>query len=435
MESEALSWGGTGSYEERFPMTRTERTYYAVLGGYTVAQWFIAPVYPLFLLSRGLDLFEINAVLATYLITVFVFDVPTGALADRVGRKTSFLLACVVRMAAYVLYAFAESFADCAIAEFIDAIGTTLASGALDAWAVDGVRADGDLRPPDRLFARGQVVIHAVMIVASVACGYVAESGWRAPWFICAALFALTGLFGAVSTHESSRGRATGTAQSLRRTALAGLAEVRAAPVLVLLCVLTLVAAFAAFPLYMTWQSRIEAMAGPGLWRIGWVLALLNVAALGGSALAPRLLRRFERETVLCAAAAWRSVLLAVAAAATSLSPMLAGLLLQNVTSGLSDPLTAAWTNEHVAPRYRATVLSVRSTFFTLGGATGLVSLGLVARHFGIPAAWAVSATLFLLMAPGYLVLGRVARRVAGGEPAPAVVAVVPSKVLPPAAG
>ena len=65
----------------------------------------------------------------------------------------------------------------------------------------------------------------------------------------------------------------------------------------------------------------------------------------------------------------------------------------------------------------------------------GLVSLGLVARHFGIPAAWAVSATLFLLMAPGYLVLGRVARRVAGGEPAPAVVAVVPSKVLPPAAG
>ena len=69
-------------------MTRTERTYYAVLGGYTVAQWFIAPVYPLFLLSRGLDLFEINAVLATYLITVFIFDVPTGALADRVGRKT-----------------------------------------------------------------------------------------------------------------------------------------------------------------------------------------------------------------------------------------------------------------------------------------------------------------------------------------------------------
>ena len=46
-----------------------------------------------------------------------------------------------------------------------------------------------------------------------------------------------------------------------------------------------------------------------------------------------------------------------------------------------------------------------------------------------------MSATLFLLMAPGYLVLGRVARRVAGGEPAPAVVAVVPSKVLPPAAG
>src|SRR5207245_3846132 len=98
-----------------------------------------------------------------------------GAPSDAAAPKPSFPPACVVGWAAYVLYAFAESFPDCAIAEFIDAIGTTLASGALDAWAVDGVRADGDLRPPDRLFARGQVVIHAVMIVASVACGYVAE--------------------------------------------------------------------------------------------------------------------------------------------------------------------------------------------------------------------------------------------------------------------
>ena len=49
-------------------MTRTERTYYVVFGGYTLSQFFIAPVYPLFLLSRGLDLFQMNAVLAMYLI-------------------------------------------------------------------------------------------------------------------------------------------------------------------------------------------------------------------------------------------------------------------------------------------------------------------------------------------------------------------------------
>src|SRR5437773_12508153 len=148
-----------------FAMTRTERTYYVVFGGYTLAQFFIAPVYPLFLLSRGLDLFRMNAILATYLITVFVFEVPTGAIADRFGRKRAFLAACMVRMTAYALYAFERDFADCLVAEFIDAVGTTLASGAREAWAVDGVRAEGDARPTDRLFARGQVVARAFMIV------------------------------------------------------------------------------------------------------------------------------------------------------------------------------------------------------------------------------------------------------------------------------
>jgi hypothetical protein len=32
-------------------MTRTERTYLLVFGGYNLAQFFIAPVYPLFLLT------------------------------------------------------------------------------------------------------------------------------------------------------------------------------------------------------------------------------------------------------------------------------------------------------------------------------------------------------------------------------------------------
>ena len=69
-------------------MTRTERTFYLLFGSYSLAQFFLAPVYPLFLLSRGLDLLEINLILAIYLITIFVFEVPTGALADTAGRRS-----------------------------------------------------------------------------------------------------------------------------------------------------------------------------------------------------------------------------------------------------------------------------------------------------------------------------------------------------------
>ncbi|MGH7818460.1 MAG: MFS transporter, partial [Candidatus Binatia bacterium] len=86
-------------------MTPTERTFYLLHAVYTLAAWFVAPVYPLFLLSRGLDLLEINVILAVYLVTVFFFEVPTGAVADRFGRKASFVSSCAIRTGAFALYA------------------------------------------------------------------------------------------------------------------------------------------------------------------------------------------------------------------------------------------------------------------------------------------------------------------------------------------
>lgn len=83
-------------------MTRTERTYYVVFGLYNFSWSFIGPMYALFLLARGLDVLQVNLVSATYLISVFLFEVPTGAVADLVGRKASFLLSCAVRAVARV---------------------------------------------------------------------------------------------------------------------------------------------------------------------------------------------------------------------------------------------------------------------------------------------------------------------------------------------
>jgi MFS family permease len=392
-------------------MTRTERTYYVVFGLYNVSWSFLGPVYAWFLLSRGLDLFEVNLVFATYLITAFLFEVPTGAVADLCGRKISFVLSCAVRSSAFALYALSATLPEFLFAEFIDAIGTTLASGALDAWAVDGMREEGDVAPKDRFFARSLGLARTLMVASGVAGGYLGDLDLRLPWLGGAAGFALTGLVGAVLMRESRvAGGGPTRRPSLPDAVRRGFSTVRSVPALTFLCSLTFVAAFASMPAMHMWQPRLMALGGGGVWVLGWVWGLLNVASLLGSALVPRLLARASRRTVLAAASAWRAVTLGFAAQATSFPPAAAGFLLQELGFGLGEPVMSSWMNEHSGSRGRATVLSVRAMAFTLGGSLGLVTLGLVARQAGIAAVWAISAMIHGLVVVGIVVGGRAVR-------------------------
>src|SRR5262249_25051209 len=267
----------------------------------------------------------------------------TGALADVAGRRRSFVLGCLVRAMAYLLYTRADGFASCLVYEFIDALGTTFVSGALDAWAVDGVRAEGHRGAVDALFARASPIGRALMIAGGIVCGYLAEASLVFPWIAAAALFVACAVVGALRMDEPARVQREH--RTLRGTALAGVRTVRDAPILLLLCTLSLLAAFAAFPVHMLLQPRLEELAHTRFAILGWVVAAFNVASLVGSALLPRLLGRFRREAVLAGAAIWRALMVAMLAGAGTLAPALVGLVLQEAGFRVPDPGGVGWAN------------------------------------------------------------------------------------------
>jgi MFS family permease len=393
-------------------MTRTERTYYVITCLYRLSWSALGPTYALFLLGRGLDILQVNLVLAVYLITTCLFEVPTGAVADVFGRKVSFVASCVIRALAFGLYFFADGFAQFLVAEFIDAVGTTLATGAFDAWAVDGVRAEGDGRPADRLFARANMLGQMSAIVGGLGAAQLAERDLSLPWLVGTAGFLLCALAGAVLMRERRpAAEAHAAPASIGATLRDSVAAVRALPVLRGLCLLNALTSFAAVPVFQTWQPRMQALSGQGPWLLGWVWVFLNLALLAGSAMVPTLIRRWGRARAIAVAIAWRALMLAGAALATTFVPALIGLVLQQIAFGFNEPVEQAWMNEHASAAQRATVLSLRSMAFTFGGATGLVCLGWLARETSIANAWLLAAGLYVLAVPGFLALGRVARR------------------------
>lgn len=101
------------------------------------------PVFYFFMTSRGLDFEEIMMLAAVYSGVVILVEVPTGALADRIGRRESMMAGALAMVVSCIVAYFAHSFMAFVIAELFAAISMSLCSGADSAYLYDLLQADG----------------------------------------------------------------------------------------------------------------------------------------------------------------------------------------------------------------------------------------------------------------------------------------------------
>ncbi len=81
-----------------------QRTYYLLMLGNTLAASFIWGINTIFLLDAGLSNFEAFAANAFFTAGMVLFEVPTGIVADTVGRRASYLLGTVTLTVSTLLY-------------------------------------------------------------------------------------------------------------------------------------------------------------------------------------------------------------------------------------------------------------------------------------------------------------------------------------------
>jgi MFS family permease len=85
---------------------RIQRTYLTLILGNTIAASFIWGINTLFLLDAGLSNLEAFAANAFFTAGMVIFEVPTGVVADTLGRRVSFLLGTVTLAGSTLLYYF-----------------------------------------------------------------------------------------------------------------------------------------------------------------------------------------------------------------------------------------------------------------------------------------------------------------------------------------
>lgn len=361
-----------------------------------------APIWVLYLRDeRGFSMTEITFLEVPLFLLIVFAEVPTGALADRYGRRVSLVLASAMLAVSMYVYGTAEDYALILVSNLAWGLAFTFRSGADTALLYDSLKALGRdrefQRTNGRLWAlRSSAALGGLLLGAPIA----AATSYSFAIVLTAAVAAVA-MVVALSMHEERPARgigSPGTATGYLRTLGAGVREAmdkRALRALFLFSAVT--AAAAAAPLQLLQQPWLTAH-HVATSKLGLLQAAAHGAALLSALAATGLLARLGPRAAFAVLPLGLFVFCGVLG---TVDHIVAGAAFLGVASmaGLREPLLADVVNRRIDSDRRATALSVKEMFANVLMATLWPLVGISVDRVGLQ-------PVFLAYALGGLALG-----------------------------
>lgn len=355
--------------------------------------------------------------------TVFLFEIPTGVLADLKSRRLSVIIGYALMGVGFLVEGAFPYFATVALAQVLWGFGYTFTSGATQAWVADEL---GEERA-GQAFLRGAQAAPAGALVAIPLSVVLGGLSLRLPIMVGGLLMMVLALFLALVMTEKGFAPTPPQERTTWRTMLGTVQDarhlVRRQPILLALLATSLV-----YGLYSEgfdrlwtphllenfqgpWQEGIE----PVVW-FGLIRAVMLMISLGTTELVRRRVD-VNRPLPLARALLLNAslIMLSLAGFALTKSFWLALLLFWFIGAmrNIAAPLHTAWFNLNIdEPRVRATLFSVGGQADAIGQIAGGPVVGTIGNR-SIRAALLTSA---LLLSPVIPLYGVVFRQLRGSE-------------------
>ncbi|KAE8762420.1 MFS transporter [Georgenia thermotolerans] len=377
----------------------------------------VIPVVVLLPLDRGLTLAEVGLATALQGLVVLALELPTGGLADTLGRRAVLLLAAVVGVGAMALYLAADSLAAFAVVYALKGVFRALDSGPLEAWYVDAALA----ADPRAAIERG-LSAHSAVLGVAIAGGALAGGGLVA-WApvpgldalatpVAAALVLQVAGLAAIAALMVEPRRAGGARAAWRaaagtpRAIADGVGLLRRNRVLLALVAVELSWGFGMVAFEQLTPVRLlEILGDPDAAAalVGPASSAAWLASAAGAALVPLVGSRLG----LARFAALTRLLQAATVVGIGLFGGVVGVvtayLACYVVHGAANPAHMALLHRQVDGPRRATVVSLNSMVAQPAGALGAVALTALADTASVAVAVCLGAVVLALAAPLYL--------------------------------
>ena len=272
----------------------------------------------------------------------------------------------------------------------------------------------------DSVFARGQQITGAAMLVGTVGGGLLGQIDLSLPYLVRAALLVVVFVVAYAVMHDLGFTPRRVTASELpgevARNARAGVAYGWGQRPLRLLMLASFVQlGFFAGRSTPSQPYLLDLLDSDAVWVAGLVTAGIALSTIAGNQLVDVLSRRCGRRTTLLLGAAAVETCAAVALGlVSSFWLALPALLLITAATGVTSPVRQAYLHQVVPSEQRATVVSFDSMISNAGGIGGQLGLGALGENRSVGAAFVVGGLVTGLALP---LLARV--RAIGGAAGP----------------
>ncbi len=393
------------------------RRYLLLVGLRWLPVGLLAPLFVLIPLSRGLSLTEIGFVFALQGLVVLALELPTGGLADSLGRRPVLVIASCVALASLGLFAVADTAALFAVAIVLQGVFRALDSGPLEAWFVDAtLAAEPDARI-ERGLAQGSTVLGVTIAVGALASGALVAlrpvpgvDPLLVPLAV-AVLLALGNLACVVTLmaeppRARDRGAVVASVRAVPGVIGAGLGLLRTSVVLRALVAVELLWGFSMpafeslFPVRMAelvgGTSAAAAVMGPvtsGAW----------LAAAGGAAGIVAVSNRIGVARTAGLLRIAQGLFVVAMGLLTGVAGVVVAYLACYAVHGASNPMHTTLLHRQVDEGHRTTVLSMNSMAAQPAGSLGMVVLAAIADRSSVSTAMLIGGLVCAAAAPLYI--------------------------------
>ena len=367
--------------------------------------------------SAGLNPLQLILVGTVLEGVVFLFEIPTGVVADIYSRRLSVIIGYLLIGLGLMVEAAIPLFATILLAQIIWGIGATFTSGAEEAWLAD---EEGEENLA-HIYLRGSQLGQAgtvAGIIASVALGRIAlnlpiMAGGIG--IVILALFLI--LFMPENSFKPASAEDREGWRKMSRTFREGVRVVRSSQILMLMMAIALIYGLASEGLDRLWEAHMlanfifpaEGVLEPIVW-----FGLINIVQMLLTIIITELIRRFvkvENQLIAVRLLLIMNILIVAGLVVFGLAPgfIIAISSIWTVFSlrGAGAPLYSAWLNKGLKSEIRATVLSMRGQLDAIGQLIGGPIIGIIALQAGLRMAM---LGVGLMLAPAVLLYSRILR-------------------------